>query len=98
YAYVVAGGLVSRLWQRRRSRFVIATKYSLTTAPGDPNASGNHRKSMVQAVEDSLKRLQTDCIDLLYLHMWDGRTPVEEILRAFDDLVRAGKIDRKSVV
>jgi aryl-alcohol dehydrogenase-like predicted oxidoreductase len=59
---------------------------------GDPNASGNHRKNMVQSVENSLRRLQTDYIDLLYLHMWDSLTPVEEILRAFDDLVRAGKI------
>ncbi|MFC4253403.1 aldo/keto reductase [Sinimarinibacterium flocculans] len=83
---------VGRLVQGRRDRFVIATKYSLTTSPGDPNATGNHRKSMVQAVEDSLRRLRTDYIDLLYLHMWDGVTPVEEILRAFDDLVRAGKI------
>lgn len=75
-----------------RDRLVLATKYSLTTRPGDPNNSGNHRKSMVRAVEDSLKRLNTDTIDLLYLHMWDGRAPVEEVLRAFDDLVRQGKI------
>ncbi|HMN46876.1 MAG TPA: aldo/keto reductase [Povalibacter sp.] len=76
----------------RRNRFVIATKYSLTMRPGDPNASGNHRKNMMQSVEDSLQRLGTDYIDLLYLHVWDSRTPVEEILRAFDDLVRAGKV------
>src|SRR3546814_4779177 len=60
--------------------------------PGDPNASGNHRKNMLQSVDDSLRRLKTDCIDLLYLHVWDSRTQVDEILRAFDDLVRAGKI------
>jgi aryl-alcohol dehydrogenase-like predicted oxidoreductase len=71
---------------------VISTKYALTTRPGDPNNSGNHRKSMVRSVEDSLKRMGTDYIDLLYLHMWDARTPADEILRAFDDLVRAGKI------
>src|SRR6202000_2498453 len=71
---------------------VISTKYSLTTRPGDPNAAGNHRKNMVRSVEDSLKRMGTDYIDLYYLHMWDFRTPVDEILRAFDDLVRAGKI------
>jgi aryl-alcohol dehydrogenase-like predicted oxidoreductase len=76
----------------RRDRLVISTKYSLTTSPGDPNASGNHRKSMVRSVEESLKRLKTDYIDLYYLHMWDFHTPVDEILRAFDDLVRAGKI------
>ncbi len=75
-----------------RDRLVISTKYSLTTSPGDPNASGNHRKNMVRSVEDSLKRMKTDYVDLYYLHMWDFHTPVDEILRAFDDLVRAGKI------
>ena len=76
----------------RRDPLVISTKYSLTTGPGDPNATGNHRKNMVLSVEDSLRRMGTDYIDLYYLHMWDFRTPVDEILRAFDDLVRAGKI------
>jgi aryl-alcohol dehydrogenase-like predicted oxidoreductase len=71
---------------------VISTKYSLTTEPGNPNAAGNHRKNMVRSVEDSLRRMGTDYIDLLYLHMWDFRTPVDEILRSFDDLVRAGKV------
>src|SRR5882672_5153227 len=56
----------------KRERLVIATKYTLTTRPGDPNAGGNHRKSMVRSVETSLRRLQTDYIDLLYLHAWDG--------------------------
>jgi len=84
--------LLGKLVKGRRDRLVISTKYSLTTSPGDPNASGNHRKNMVRSVEDSLGRLQTDYIDLYYLHMWDFRTPVDEILRAFDDLVRAGKI------
>lgn len=77
---------------QRRERMVISTKYTLTTRPGDPNASGNHRRNMVRSVEDSLRRLKTDWIDVLYLHMWDFRTPVDEILRAFDDLVRSGKI------
>ena len=84
--------LLGELVKDRRDTLVISTKYSLTTRPGDPNASGNHRKNMVRSVEDSLRRMQTDYIDLLYLHMWDFRTPVEEILRAFDDLVRAGKV------
>jgi len=83
---------LGRLVTGRRDRMVISTKYSLTTEPGNPNAAGNHRKNMVKSVEDSLRRLGTDYIDLLYLHMWDFRTPVDEILRAFDDLVRAGKI------
>ncbi len=76
----------------RRNSLAISTKYALTTRPGDPNASGNQRKNMVHSVEDSLRRLGTDYIDLYYLHMWDFRTPVDEILRGFDDLVRAGKV------
>src|SRR5258708_1327573 len=73
-------------------QIVLSTKYTFSTHPGDPNGGGNHRKSMVRSVETSLQRLKTDCIDLLYLHIWDGTTPVEEILRAMDDLVRAGKV------
>ncbi|VWX54194.1 Aldo/keto reductase [Novosphingobium sp. 9U] len=84
--------LLGELMKGRRDGAVISTKYSLTTKPGDPNASGNHRKNMVRSVEDSLRRLNTDYIDLLYLHMWDFRTPVDEILRSFDDLVRQGKV------
>ncbi len=90
-----AGGsetVLAGMIKDRRSRLVLSTKYSLTMNPGDPNASGNQRKNMVQAVEASLKRLGTDYIDLLYMHVWDRRTPAEEVLRAFDDLVRAGKI------
>ena len=75
-----------------RERIVLATKYTLNVHPGDPNAGGNHRKSMVRSVETSLSRMKTDRIDLLYLHAWDNTTPVEEILRAMDDLVRAGKV------
>src|SRR5260221_11993399 len=59
--------------------------------PGpDPNAAGNHRKNMMQAVEARLKRLQTDYIDLYWVHSWDGITPVEEVMRGPDDLVRQG--------
>lgn len=92
YANGESERVVGKLVRDKRNRFVIATKYSLTMNPGDPNASGNHRKNMMQSVEDSLRRLETDHIDLLYLHAWDARTPVDEILRAFDDLVRAGKV------
>lgn len=84
--------LLGELLTGRRDRLVVSTKYSLTTRPGDPNASGNHRKNMIRSVEDSLRRLGTDYIDLLYLHMWDFNTPVDEILRSFDDLVRQGKV------
>ncbi|MEM8781519.1 MAG: aldo/keto reductase [Planctomycetota bacterium] len=75
-----------------RDRFVLATKYTLQRREGDPNACGNHRKSMVTAVEASLKRLKTDAIDLYWLHIWDFTTPTDEVIRAFDDLVKAGKI------
>lgn len=75
-----------------RDHFVIATKYTLTERKSDPNFGGNHRKNMMRSVEDSLKRLGTDFIDLFYLHMWDYMTPVEEVMRALDDLVRVGKV------
>jgi aryl-alcohol dehydrogenase-like predicted oxidoreductase len=75
-----------------RDKFVLATKYTLSMDPDDPNASGNHRKNMVQSVEASLKRLDTEYIDLLWVHAWDPMTPVEEFMRALDDLVSAGKV------
>ena len=75
-----------------REGVVLATKYSNAFPGKDPNAAGNHRKSMVQAVEASLKRLQTGYIDLYWVHIWDGLTPVEEVMRALDDLVRQGKV------
>lgn len=78
--------------QGRRDRLVIATKYTVPTRKDDANSGGNHRKSLVRSVEESLVRLKTDYIDLLYLHAWDFTTPVEEVLRAMDDLVRAGKL------
>ena len=75
-----------------RGRFVVATKYTLTTNPDDPNASGNHRKNLVQSVDASLKRLNTHYIDLLWVHIWDPMTPIEEVMRSLDDLIRSGKI------
>ena len=75
-----------------RDRIVLATKYTNAAPGNDPNAAGNHRKSMMQSIEASLKRLKTDYIDLYLLHIWDQSTPIEEVMRAFDDLVRQGKI------
>lgn len=76
-----------------RDYFVIATKYSLRDNTVNPNASGNNRKNLMRSVEGSLKRLNTGFIDLLYLHCWDDLTPVEEILRGMDDLIRQGKVN-----
>jgi aryl-alcohol dehydrogenase-like predicted oxidoreductase len=75
-----------------RDRLVIATKYSYNAESGNPNAGGNHRKNLIRALDGSLKRLGTDYIDLYYLHTWDRVTPVDEVMRAMDDAVRAGKI------
>ena len=76
-----------------RDHFVVATKYTLGASPGGDFArTGNSRKNMLRSVEESLRRLQTDRVDLLWAHMADGVTPMEEILRGFDDLVRSGKI------
>ncbi|TLV04051.1 aldo/keto reductase [Dyadobacter luticola] len=75
-----------------RHRHVVGTKYSLKDRPGDLNFSGNHRKNMVRSLEDSLKRMDTDFVDILWLHSWDFTTAPEEVLRAMDDLVRSGKV------
>src|SRR6516162_8315240 len=81
--------IVGDLISSDRDRWVVATKYSLSMGQS-ANASGNHRKNMIQSVEASLRRLKTDRIDLYWLHIWDQLTPVEEVMRAFDDLVRQG--------
>src|SRR4026209_1006798 len=107
-AYVEAGGnfvdtasnytdgqseeIVGELVATDRDRFVVATKYTLTSRPEDPNAGGNQRKNLVRTFEASLRRLRTDYVDLLWLHMWDGMTPSEEVVRALDDLVGSRKV------
>jgi aryl-alcohol dehydrogenase-like predicted oxidoreductase len=75
-----------------RDRFVLATKYTISTNPADPNAAGNHRKSLRRSLDQSLRRLRTDHIDLLWVHIWDPDTPIEETMRALDEVVRAGKV------
>ncbi len=75
-----------------RDYWVLATKYSLYDNQTNPNASGNNRKNMMRSVEQSLRRLNTDFIDVLYLHIWDWLTPMDEVLRGLDDLVRQGKV------
>jgi len=90
--------LVGEFVAGHRDEVVIATKYTNSVSgfsgrPGtDANSGGNQRKNMIQAVEASLQRLGTDYIDLYWQHVWDQMTPVEEVMRAFDDLVRAGKV------
>ena len=76
----------------KRERVVIATKFSSSLFPGDPNAGGSSRKAIVASCEESLRRLQTDYVDLYWLHVWDPLTPIEETLRALDDLVTSGKV------
>ena len=80
-----------------RDYFVLATKYSLKDNTTNPNASGNNRKNMMRSVEESLKRLKTDFIDLLYLHIWDDLTPIDEVLRAMDDLIKQGKVNYAAI-
>lgn len=76
----------------KRGRTVIATKFCGNMHPGDPNGGGAGRKAILHQVEDSLRRLQTDHIDLLWAHFWDRHTPIEETMRTLDDLVRQGKV------
>jgi aryl-alcohol dehydrogenase-like predicted oxidoreductase len=71
---------------------VLATKYTLSADRDDPNAGGSHRKNLRRAIDASLERLGTDYIDVYWVHIWDAFTPVEEVIRALDDLVRSGKV------
>ncbi len=84
---------IGEFMQANRDHFIVATKYSLHDNLTNVNASGNNRKNMMRSVELSLKRLNTDFIDLLYLHIWDNLTPIDEVMRGLDDLVRQGKVN-----
>ena len=93
YTDGTAETLLGEFLQGRRDQFVVTTKYTLTKPDStDPNSGGNSRKNMMKSVERSLKHLQTESIDVYYLHMWDYMTPVEEVMRGLDDLVSQGKI------
>lgn len=91
-AYGESEAILGELLGDRRDSLVLATKYTLSRDPNDPNASGNHRKNMLLTLEQSLRRLRTDRIDLYWVHTWDRHTPIEETMRVLDDAVRAGKI------
>jgi aryl-alcohol dehydrogenase-like predicted oxidoreductase len=88
--------IVGELIASDRERFVVATKYSLPDRfyklDGNPNGNGNHRKNLTRSLEASLKRLNTDYVDVFWLHAWDFMTPIEEVMRALDDMVRQGKV------
>src|SRR6266481_573155 len=92
YTKGTSESFLGEFMESHRQSVVLATKYTNATPGTDPNAAGNHRKNMMQAVEASLKRLRTDYIDLYWVHIWDQITQVEEVMRGLDDLVRAGKV------
>lgn len=94
---IYAGGrseeILGRLVGGNRHELVLASKYSFGLPGGrDPNSGGNHRKSLMRSLESSLKRLGTDYLDVMWVHAWDGVTPVDEMMRALDDVVRQGKV------
>lgn len=78
--------------QSDRHHFVVSTKYTLRDRTGDPNYAGGHRKNMMRSVEESLRRLNTDFIDIFWVHAWDRTVPADEVMRGLDDLVRQGKV------
>jgi aryl-alcohol dehydrogenase-like predicted oxidoreductase len=92
YTNGTSESLLGEFLKADRDRAVLATKYTNSMPGADPNAGGNQRKNMMRSVEASLKRLQTDYIDLYWVHIWDQITPIEEMMRALDDLVRQGKL------
>ena len=95
-ADVYTGGtserLVGEFIAGERDRWVVGTKFTAGPGASDPNAAGNSRKNMKRCLEASLERLGTDYVDVYWVHVWDFLTPVEEVMRAFDDLVREGKV------
>ncbi|HYQ28640.1 MAG TPA: aldo/keto reductase, partial [Polyangiaceae bacterium] len=83
---------LGELMGNERERYVVATKYTMSMNPGDPNAWGNHRKNLRRSLEASLKRLKTDYVDLYQVHLWDHTLPAPELMAALDELVCAGKV------
>jgi aryl-alcohol dehydrogenase-like predicted oxidoreductase len=84
--------ILGELLGEDRDELVLATKFGLSMRDGDPNAGGAHRKNLIQSLEASLRRLRTDYVDVLWLHIWDVFTPPEELMRVLDDVVRTGKV------
>jgi len=92
YAEGNAERVLGDFLRSERGRFVVGTKYTLQTRAGDLNSAGNHRKNMVQSVEASLRSVGTDYLDVLWVHTRETWTPVVEVMRGLDDLVRSGKV------
>lgn len=84
--------LLGEFLKNKRDGVVLATKFTMARDARNPNSGGNHRLNLLRSVEQSLRQLGTDRVDLLYLHAWDFTTRPEEVMRGLDDLVRAGKI------
>lgn len=84
--------MLGQLIKGRRDRLVLSTKFTMARDPADPNSGGNHRMNLMRSVEASLRQLDTDRIELLYLHAWDFTTSPDEVMRGLDDLVRSGKV------
>src|SRR5215467_1662431 len=91
YSFGESEEILGEALEGRRDRVLIATKARMMMGEG-PNDSGLSRHHLIKACEASLRRLRTDHIDLYQVHEWDGQTPLEETLRALDDLVRSGKV------
>jgi aryl-alcohol dehydrogenase-like predicted oxidoreductase len=94
YTNGTSESLIGKFLKQRgdRERVVVATKFGFGREPGDPNAGGNGRKNILNALHTSLRRLQTDYVDLYWLHNWDTFTPAEEVMSTLDDMVRSGKV------
>ncbi|WP_164440572.1 aldo/keto reductase, partial [Pseudomonas viridiflava] len=84
--------ILGQFLKGKRERLVVSTMYTMARDPGNPNSGGNHRLNLMRSVETSLRQLDTDRIKLLYQHAWDFTTSADEVMRALDDLVRAGKV------
>ncbi|GAA1465323.1 aldo/keto reductase [Nocardiopsis exhalans] len=91
-AYGDSEEVLGELLKGRRDRFVLSTKFTLPSDASDANSGGSHRRNLTHTLEQSLRRLRTDRVDLLWVHTWDEYTPIEETMRALDDAVRAGKV------
>jgi aryl-alcohol dehydrogenase-like predicted oxidoreductase len=91
YTFGTSEKLVGEFIAAERDYFVLSTKYSMNTRGEDINTGGNHRKNMMRSLDQSLRRLNTEFIDIYWLHVWDFITPVEEVMRGLEDIVRGGK-------